>query len=326
MNRALDLQAGRAYVVTDLHGAWGPYLRYRDHFLALRDRGEADCLIFLGDVIHGYGPPEEDYSLPMLWDIMRLQAELGPQSAIMLLGNHELPHLYGITLTKGGITFTPRFEHTLGEHRERIISFIDSLPFLIRTPAGVLLTHAGASMRTATRDAARQLLAFSHRDLLDEADRLMARKDVLKLVRAELHMTPQEYESEAWRNLAVAGREDPRFHHLLRGFIVGSLEPEWPLLWDFFFTQCEIEVGLRRYEQLIGQFLELYSDPSTPQRILVSGHMPVQGGYQIIAGCQLRLASWMHAQPRDTACYLLFDVTAPAENAAELARHVHPMP
>ena len=58
MNRAVDLSRGVAYVVTDLHGEWGAYARYRDHFLYLHEKGAADYLIFLGDMIHGYGPAD----------------------------------------------------------------------------------------------------------------------------------------------------------------------------------------------------------------------------------------------------------------------------
>ena len=52
MNRAVDITQGTAFVVTDLHGSREAYLRYRDRFLTLRARGEADVLVFLGDVIH----------------------------------------------------------------------------------------------------------------------------------------------------------------------------------------------------------------------------------------------------------------------------------
>ena len=136
MTTIVDLPGGIAYVVTDLHGDWQAYSRYRDHFLALYHRQQADYLVLLGDLIHGYGPPEEDASLPMVQDVMTLQAELGHDRVIMLLGNPELPHIYGVTLSKGDQMFTPRFEWSMGEARAEIIAFFKSLPFVIRT-AGV---------------------------------------------------------------------------------------------------------------------------------------------------------------------------------------------
>lgn len=326
MSQAVDLHSGRIYVVTDLHGEWMPYARYRDHFLELYDSGEADVLLFLGDIIHGYGPPEDDYSLPMLWDIMQLQEQHGSDRVIMLMGNHELPHIYGVTLAKGEQTFTPRFEHSLGEYRQAVIDFLRSLPFLVRTDAGVMLTHAGAAESTAVPDAARHILNFSHEALLSEVDDLLTREDVFGLVERTLGMSEAEYTRLAWQKLAITGPHDPRFHDLLRGFIAGNLEPEWSLLWDFFFTQCERNTSPFPYEMVVERFLRSYSAPDIPQHILVTGHMPVRNGREVIAGKQLRIGSWAHAQPKSSGCALLFDAAQPVSSADELLACVFPMP
>src|SRR5574341_1629464 len=319
MGRAVDLTEGRAYVVTDLHGEWEPYARYRDDFLTMYNRGEADYLIFLGDMVHSYGPPEHDASLPMLRDVMSLQSQLGHQTVLMLLGNHELPHIYGVTLSKGEYRFTPRFEHALGSDREEILQFFKSLPFLVRTASGVMLTHAGAAPSTATLEAASYLLDFSHRRLLNEADELLRRQDVHRLLRHHLNMTVQEYEAQARGLLAIRGRDDPRFLHLLRSMIVTSLDPEWSLLWDFFFTQCETLIGARSYERVIDRFLETYSAPGVRHSGLVTGHMPTRGGFEIVARKQFRLASWTHAGPREAGSALLFDVRRPVKTPEDLA-------
>lgn len=326
MSRAVDIHSGRIYVVTDLHGDWSPYVRYRDHFLSLYDTGDADTLVFLGDVIHGYGAPEEDYSLPILWDIMRLQAQLGPEGVIMLMGNHELPHIYGVTLAKGEQIFTPRFEHSLGEYRQPVIDFLRSLPFLVRTAAGVMLTHAGAAESTAIPDAAGQLLDFSHESLLAEVDELLLREDVFGLVERTLGISEAEYASRAWQNLAITGAHDPRYLDLLRGFVVANLEPEWSCLWDFFFTQCERNTSPFPYEKVLDRFLHAYSAPNLPQHILVTGHMPVRNGRENIAGKQLRIASWAHAQPKTAGCALLFDAEQPVKSVDNLLKSVFPMP
>ncbi len=325
MNRAVDLQQGIAFVVSDLHGAWEPYARYRDHFLTLHNRGDADWLIFLGDVIHSYGPPEEDRSLDILLDIMRLREELG-QRVIMLPGNHELSHIYSVPLSKGGLIFTPRFEHALGDHRPRVMAFLRALPFMVRTAGGVLLTHAGAAPTTAQPEAAQRLLNFSHEALLARADRLLAQAEIVDLVAAYRSATNMDYDEAARAYLAVNGPHDPRYLDLLRGVVVTNLQPEWPLLWDFFFTRCEEMVGERLYHQVLKRFLEVYALPEMPQRVLVSGHIIVEGGYKIVAEQHLRLASWAHARPPEAGCYLLFDVAQVVSTAADLVPGLHPIP
>ncbi|MGB1288660.1 MAG: metallophosphoesterase, partial [Aggregatilineales bacterium] len=149
-----DFDSGIAMVVTDLHGDGAVYEHLRDIFLDLHEKGEADRLIICGDLIHGYGDEADDKSLEMLLDVMRLQSEMGEDTIILLMGNHEMPHIYGITLSKGNLAFTPRFERALTRldanadndyNRADVIRFLKSLPFYVRTKAGVLLTHAGAS-------------------------------------------------------------------------------------------------------------------------------------------------------------------------------------
>jgi len=312
--------------VTDLHGNWSAYQRYRDHFLMLLNRQEADSLLFLGDIIHSYGLPEEDSSLQMLLDIMWLQSELGPGRIIMLLGNHELPHIYGITLTKGQHNFTPSFEHALGEHRRIVLDFLKGLPFLVRTSARVMFTHAGASVRTATQAAAERLINFSHDNLLSEGDALLERDDTMDLLSTMLHWSPEQYDQALWDFLAVAERNDPRYGDLLRGFVISSLEPEWSLLWDFFFTQCERENTSFPYQKILSRFLHAFSDPEGQQEVLVTGHIPVRGGREVICDQQLRFASWAHAQPQSTGCYLLIDLSQRVHTAYDLLDSLHPMP
>jgi hypothetical protein len=324
MDRVVDLDQGSAFVVTDLHGTWEPYSRYRDHFLVLHDQGLADRLIILGDVIHGYGAEEDDHSLAVLWDIMQLQSELGSQTVIMLLGNHELPHIYGVSLSKGDIEFTPRFEQGLGEYRPYVIDFLMSLPFCVRTLGGVMLTHAGAIASVATPQVAEWLLTFSHQTLLDEADKLLNREDVVELLGSTLHIDLAEYDRMARHFLAVSGPGDPRYYDLLRGFIIGNLN-EWQNLWDFFFNQCEVGLSTGFYRKVLDRFLEVYSTPEMQEQVLVTGHMTARDGHAIIADQQLRLASWTHAVPKEAGCYLLFDVSEPVGSAADLLPHVHPI-
>jgi Icc-related predicted phosphoesterase len=62
--RLWSLDAGVAMVVTDLHGDWDAYARYRDRFVELRAAGQADCLIVTGDLIHREPDVGADRSCP----------------------------------------------------------------------------------------------------------------------------------------------------------------------------------------------------------------------------------------------------------------------
>src|SRR5262245_7242853 len=129
--RLWSLEAGVAMIVTDLHGDWEAYRRYRDRFVELQANGQADWFIFTGDLIHAE-EPGNDRSLEIVLDVMALQARYG-QALIYLCGNHEMPHLYGISLAKGPKVYTPSFEKALAESQRRaeIITLFDSLPFYL---------------------------------------------------------------------------------------------------------------------------------------------------------------------------------------------------
>src|SRR5690606_13378000 len=130
-----------------------------------------DRLIICGDLIHGEGAEEVDHSLDMLMDVMNLQADLGAERVTMLLGNHELPHIYGLTLATGSIQYTPRFEADMTRlnqlyrsayRRKDLIEFLASLPFFVRTKGGVMLTHAGASAEVKSADLFERLVEIDH--------------------------------------------------------------------------------------------------------------------------------------------------------------------
>ncbi|MEM7333299.1 MAG: metallophosphoesterase, partial [Chloroflexota bacterium] len=118
--RIVDVEEGRAFIVTDLHGDWDAYRRYRDKFFELNGQNQADFFCVLGDMIHFTGPEASDRSVDIVLDLIRLQ-EKHPDKIRCVLGNHELPHIYSITLQKGNEFYTPRFEKSLKENREKII-------------------------------------------------------------------------------------------------------------------------------------------------------------------------------------------------------------
>ncbi len=317
-DRFLNLTDGVAMVVSDLHGDRPAFDRCLAHFAAHRARGNARRLILLGDLIHSYGPPDSDASLSMVLDIMRLQAELGRDTVIMLLGNHELPHIYGVTLAKGDREFTPRFEHALGTHREDVLRFFRSLPFYIRTAAGVALGHAGPAPEAALH--IETLRHFDHDALLADADRTLTQIGDLDAVYAryrQLQGVP--YAELAFRYLAVQGQNDPRYPHLLRGAVISQQSRAFQALWSTLFTQNESGLRGEVYANACQAFLQALSTGApAPQQVMVSGHIPTRGGHQVVNPYHLRLSTAAHARPPHAGQYLLLDCARPVTSASDL--------
>jgi hypothetical protein len=318
--RVVSLEAGIAMVVADLHGDWDTYSRYRDRFLALHARGQADYLIFAGDLIHGQGEPYQDRSLDILLDILALRPTLG-ERLIYLLGNHELPHIYGITLQKGERLLTPPFEAALGEHRAAVISLFESLPFYVRTRSGIAITHAGAAAEMSPPGAAARVFNYSHRRTLDAAGALLQEQ------RASLRagfskLCGEDYDTMARTYLAVSGPDDPRYDDLLVGFLTSTL-PDFELLWAALFTRNEQQYGESNYAIFLDALLrDLSAGFHNSQEVLVTGHIPCRDGYALIARRQLRLTSGAQAHPLRAARYLRFDVEQRVQHADELLPHL----
>lgn len=306
-------------VVTDLHGDWDAYRRYRDRFVELQAKGRVDWLIFAGDLIHSEPNTGPDQSLEIVLDLLALLASYG-SAVIYLCGNHELPHIYGISLARGDIVYTPVFEAALSQSRRRaeIMRLFESLPFFIATRAGVSLAHAGAFAGIAEPQTALKILNWNHQELLNRAQEALAAEDVINLRRAyaELHQAPS-YEALARHYLAVYGPDDPRYDYLLRGFLATSV-PSFDLLWSALFSRCEAEYSRSDYPIFLDAMLKELSVEDFPQQVLVSGHMDAPDGHRIIAHRQLRLASARHARPREAGQFLIFDAARPVRNAEDL--------
>jgi len=306
-------------VVTDLHGDWDAYRRYRDRFVASQAKGLADCLIFTGDLIHSDSPSQPDKSVEIVLDVIALQASYG-QAIFYLCGNHELPHIYGISLAKGEREYSSTFEAALTSNgrRAEVMALFDSLPFYLRTKAGVVLTHAGGASIHADTKQAFAVFSWSHQRLFAWADQTMASQDVAALRNgyAKLNQTP--YEVMARHYLAVSSPADPRYNDLLRGFLASSDPTFGQLLWPALFTRCEQEFGLADYAIFLDALLQSASIDFYPQQMLIAGHINVKGGYQLVAKRHVRLASGHHAKPPEAGQYLLFDTAQPLTEVQSL--------
>jgi len=322
MNRILDLDAGRVMVVTDVHGDYAAYCRYRDRFLALRAAGQAEVFLLAGDYLHSATPQELDRSLEIMLDLLHLRETLGP-NLVVLLGNHELPHLYGITISKGSLVYGPSFEKSMGPYRARILEFIDGLPFYARTRAGVSVAHAGACEPATTAAGLQRLRDYSHRAELEKVDTFLAGQDRAALRSGLGKLSNQVYADLAAENLGVADPDDPRYDDVLRGVLVTSLSSTFQMVWEALFNKNEDEYGELKYAWILKAFLNGISEGYVNQRALVCGHVSVVGGHQIVANRQLRLASWTHANPVQAGEYLLFDAGRPIQGVDDLLAGVH---
>ena len=319
-DRVVDLSQGQAMVVTDLHGDWDAYQRYRDTFLQLQALGQADTLILSGDMIHASAPPGQDKSVEIVLDIIRLKEELG-ERIIYLLGNHEIPHIYSITLQKGDDLFTPRFEMAMGDHRQKIVSFFHTLPFYVRTPGGISICHAGASTALGETNGVERLFNFSHQTILNRTRAQITKEERPDLIRAMRRKHGRTYNEMARKWFAVTGLNDPRYDDFLVGTIATSDE-DFELLWPALFSRNEKEYGNSSYQVLLNTLLQSLSAGYERQTVLVTGHIDVRGGYKLVNRRQLRLASAKHASPREAGLYLLFNTQERFNKADELVSNL----
>lgn len=338
MKRAITLPDGIAMVTTDLHGAGKVYRHLRDIFLREYEAGRVQRWILCGDLLHSNNPDDgTDESLPMLLDVMALQAKLGAERVVMLCGNHEMPHIYGQMLSKGTTDYTPPFEAALSAldadtsqpyRRADVSAFLTGLPFYAFTAAGVMFAHAGPAASVVTPEVAAQVLAFDHAEFLAEVDATLAKYDLkhaAEFYAQQLSDGKITYAQLAKHYLGVNDEQDPRYYQLLRAFIFSDSAP-YDLLWDVLFTQNEnaLPNDMRRvtdYEALVKGFLAAFA-PHLPSayapRVVVSGHMRTQGGHAVIDDRHLRLSSYEHASPKHAGEYLLLDCATPITDADAL--------
>ena len=308
--RVVDLEEGIAMVVTDLHGDGDAYMRYRDRFLNLQAKRQADYFIITGDLLHRT-PPKPDDSLKMILDVIQLKAELG-ERLIYLMGNHEFPHRYSITLRRGKDLFTPRFEWAMGEHRPKIMALLDSLPFYVRTKAGVALCHAGAFPGVDKR-----LFGLSHEEILEKTAVSIPQQTRAGYRSLLSRQNRKSYDQLVHDNFAITSPDDPCYDDFLIGSVALSQHPDTSLLWDALFTRNEHQYG-RAYPTYQKELLHVLSHQFHPQHVLVTGHIDCEGGCNLVNKQQLRLASAKHAHPREAGYYLLFNVGEKINSAKAL--------
>ncbi|MCB8960533.1 MAG: metallophosphoesterase [Ardenticatenales bacterium] len=318
-DRVRTLTKGTALIVTDLHGDGAAFRRCRDYFLAGQARGELDYFICCGDLIHRESPPEEDDSLAMLLEMQAWQAS-DPEHVIYLLGNHELSHIYRIILRKGDYRYTPRLAAAMGAKRAELLDYLATLPFYVRTAAGVAIAHAGAGSAMLEADNWHTLRWLDHEAVWAG---LAARypPETCNQIRAQIsdlkRVSYDELVREAWN---VQSPADPFYDDWILNQLF-MMEPLFDLLWNSFFLKNEQDFG-SEYEQMVTAFLALLSEGFQPQRLLVCGHIAVADGVERVYRNQLRLATAAHAKPRSSGKMLRLRLDRPVNSLDELEQNL----
>ncbi len=299
LDKLVDLEKGRVMVVTDVHGNWRDYEQIMRTFDALRKKGEADMLVFTGDLVHGY-PGYKDESKRVIDDLIKRRANQDGSGVVALLGNHDMVHIYHIGLSKGLLEFTSSFEKAIKENRGRYIDFFESMPFAALTSGGVLLNHAGASEIIGSgrvRDYGFNFgyfVTWPHEEILVELAKLAAE---------------QGLPSHTDRFNAALGRI---FQQKKRG----------KFLWDFLMNKNEREYG-PEYHSFVPGFLSFMGTAHEPLTVMVNGHIEVPSGVEVVNPQQLRLSSSYGARSDVSKTFLLFDAAKKYPDAKALLPECH---
>jgi len=334
LRRTVEITNGQIMVVTDLHGNRPAFDRAIQVFRERLADETVDQLVICGDLIHAPEPggPEDD-SLGLLTDFIALQRELGAETVTLLCGNHEFPHIYGQPLSRGDTNVTAAFEQALTQsgRRQELVDYLSQLPFYVLTPSGVMLSHAGPSEALTTPEAAREIMDFDHIAFRDHVDDVLARYDMSHARSVYAANYGVSYAELAAALLGAETESDSHYDHLLRAFVLQS-EAAYELLWGALFTRNEQSLpnDLRRvieYEKIVQNFLKAVAAnaPAYPPHIVVSGHIATRGGYVVVDDAHLRIASYAHAQPKESGTYLLFEAAATYTDADDLVPLLQPL-
>jgi len=233
-------------VVTDLHGDWDTYSRYRDRFLTLRARGQATTSFSPGDLIHGQGESYPDRSLDILLDILALRPTLS-ERLIYLLGTTNCRTFIASSCRERGAPFHPSLRgglrKTPGGHHS---PFSKACPLRTHTIWHSYHPRRGSGRNESTR---RSRAPCSITLTATPWTRLPAlcRRNQRSLLRGGFgKLSGEDYGTMARTYLAVSGPDDPRYDDLLVGFLASTL-PDFELLWAALFTRNEQQYGESNY-------------------------------------------------------------------------------
>nr|WP_320120286.1 metallophosphoesterase [uncultured Marinifilum sp.] len=283
----LDISSGKLMIVSDIHGNGFDFRQVLKTYNSLKENGEADYLIFLGDLIHAYPGKQKDESLEIMQELMHLKANTKGNDVICLLGNHEFVHIYHIPLQKGPLEFTTWFENRIKKVRKEIVSFFIDMPIMIRTHGGVLINHAGASNCYGSKNT------VSLNDLKRMNHKPNFKEHIKSIDKYNMHV----------------------------GFNFMNTK-EGELLWDILMNGNEKEYG-DDYLKYIDDLLKLSSEDrlERPMKTLVCGHIAAYYGAETVGDHQLRICSSAGCLGDLEKKYLLISADKNYANSEELLMH-----
>jgi len=286
-----DIGKGNIMLVTDLHGNGYDYHQIINVYDDLREQGRLAYLVFMGDLIHAY-PGKKDESVAIVEDLMNRGANQKDSDIICLLGNHEFVHIYHIPLVKGHLEFTSWFERRIVRKRLKFIEFFQSMPLAVRTKGGVLVHHTGAAG-----------IYFGDNEFYQEFQSLVnySHQEQLEKIASHQH------------ELDPFGVYDYNVSHAF----METDEGEW--LWEMLMNGNERQYGLV-YPKMVDQMLRFMSSDrqDSPLNVMVTGHIGVDYGAEVVADKQLRLCSSAGCLGDLEKKYLLFPAEKTFEDAAQL--------
>lgn len=252
-----NIASGKLMVVSDLHGNGFDFRQIVKVYHQLKNKGKADYLVFLGDLIHAYPGKQKDESLEIVEELRMMKANQQGSDVICLLGNHEFVHIYHIPLHRGHLEFTSWFENRIRSKREGVIRFFMDMPFMIRTKGGVLLNHSGAS------------------------DRFGKNENIGYNFFRDYHHTG---------NFLSHINEIRKYNPEIGGEFMRTDEGDF--LWDVLMNGNERQYG-ESYLEMVGDLLFCMSEDrrNAPLTSLVCGHIGADYGAERVGDYQLRLCS-----------------------------------
>ena len=282
-----DISSGKLMIVSDLHGNGYDFRQVLKTYQKLKEKGKADYLVFLGDLVHAYPGKQKDESLEMIEELMDMRANQPDSDVICLLGNHEFVHIYHIPLAKGHLEFTSWFEYRIQKCREVVIQFFMNMPLMIRTEGGVLINHTGASNRYG----------------MDEKLNLQDLKDF-------------NHQVDFTKHLENIKKYDPQIGSDFMNTDKGDF------LWDILMNGNEKQFG-EDYHKYVDELLAFVSSDRKdhPLNNLVCGHIAAEYGAEVVGEKHLRICTSAGALGDLEKKFLLLDASKKYADASELIEY-----
>ncbi len=301
--KILDIPEGRYMVISDLHGRHEDFIKVIEVWYDLEASGEADGLIFLGDLVHGRGK-WKDRSPGFIDMLIEMKCNQPESNCYALLGNHELVHIYHAELWSSTYCYTEELETAIAHNRDHYISFFENMPFAIRTQGGVLLIHSGGSGYLGGVPLGPYQPDFETLSLWDH-------REVLEKFAKRLDLRFQRE--------TIQQRRIPQLGQNFRYF------PEGNFLWEMLMNKNERVYG-KAYPDVLKHTLTFLSE-GHPQglRTVISGHIRVPEGLQIVNDKQVRISTAYGAADDSLKKYLLIDAGKTYKDSLEISSTMRPL-